>query len=101
MIAESARTPVADRVGPGTAERRVAAQFSDPSLHRLPAYTSDLRDYLTPVVTCLYVAELSIRTIKRLLLESGVRLAGDETDDELLEAWRNVVLRSPATTQQR
>jgi hypothetical protein len=48
------------------------------------------------------VAELSIRTIKRLLLESGVRLAGDdETDDELREAWRNVVLRSPVTTQQR
>jgi hypothetical protein len=47
------------------------------------------------------MAELSIRTIKRLLLESGVRLAGDETDDELREAWRNVVLRSPVTTQQR
>jgi hypothetical protein len=42
---------------------------------------------------------MSIRTIKRLLMESGVRLAGDETDDELLEAWRNVVVRSPATPQ--
>jgi hypothetical protein len=47
------------------------------------------------------VTELSIRTIKRLLLESGVRLAGDETDDELREAWRNVVVRKPAATQQR
>jgi hypothetical protein len=46
------------------------------------------------------MAELSIRTIKRLLMESGVRLAGDETDDELREAWRNVVKRSPAATQQ-
>jgi len=40
-----------------------------------------------------------LKAVAPVAEESGVRLAGDETDDELLEAWRNVVLRSPVTQQ--
>lgn len=40
------------------------------------------------------MTHLSMRTIRQRLVAAGIRLEGDETDDEIMEAWRNLVSRS-------
>jgi hypothetical protein len=36
---------------------------------------------------------IDMRTVRKQVVEAGLRLEGDETDDDIFEAWQNIQKR--------